>query len=106
MTHPYAAYTASRDKQAFLSQFITNPLLTESRILKGNSYDGFFHFGINTVLEYGFTAGDFLKSGFAACVVQLFDAVKAVAGIAKQFAGLGNITQLFCQLQQPNLRFD
>jgi hypothetical protein len=40
MPLPYACYATGRDEDAYLSEFITDPLLAKSRILKSKLYNG------------------------------------------------------------------
>ena len=42
----------------------------------------------------------------AARVVKLLEAIEAIAAVAHHLAGLADITELFGELQQPNLRAD
>src|SRR5262249_22050901 len=58
------------------------------------------------VLQDRFAAADLLQCPLAAFVVQLLEAVEAVAAIAHHPAGLADIAELLGQFQEPDLRSD
>jgi len=91
LPEPDTPDTAGGDEDALLPKFITGAGLTESRIVKGHLYDSCLDGRIYPVLKNGFAAADFLQGCLAACVVQFFDSVEAIAAIAYHFACLGYI---------------
>src|SRR6516162_2816018 len=58
------------------------------------------------VLHHRLAPADLLQRQLAAFVVELLEAVEAVAAVAHHFAGLADITELLGQLQQPELGSD
>src|SRR6516225_11590362 len=58
------------------------------------------------VLQDRFAAADLLQCQLAAFVVQLLEAVEAVASVAHHLAGLADIAELLGQFQEPDLRSD
>jgi hypothetical protein len=72
----------------------------------GKRNDGLFDVLRHTVLQYRFLAANVLQCQLAAFVVQLLEAVEAVAAVAHHLAGLVDIAELFGKLQQSNLGTD
>jgi hypothetical protein len=57
--------------------------------------------GRGAVLEDRLSPRQFLQRQFAAGIIKLLETVKAVAAVAHHLAGLADIAELLCQLQQP-----
>ena len=106
MPHPDGAYSAGRDKDGFLFEFIRDAKLAKSRLLDCEFEDGFFDVLLDPVLCDRLLATYFLERFFTACVVEVPKPVEAVSGVTHDFARLGDISQLLCQLKQSDLGFD
>jgi hypothetical protein len=65
---------------------IRDPKLSPGRSLKNYIYNLFFNFWSNTILVAGFSSADFLEGFFTVSFIELFEAIKAVSGIAEYFA--------------------
>ena len=85
------------------STFDTSILLS---LPSGQRDDGAFNLLRHAVFQHRLLAADLGQGEFAALVVELLEAVKAVATIAHHLAGLAHIAELLGQLQQSNLRAD
>jgi hypothetical protein len=62
--------------------------------------------GFDAVLEDRFAFGDLPQGLFAAGFLELLETIEAVAGIAQDLAGLGDVAQLSGQFQQAHFVLD
>jgi len=67
---------------------------------------GLLDLGLDPVLEDRLAFGDFPQGFFAAGFIELLEAVEAVAGVAQDLAGLGDVAQLSGQFEQTHLVLD
>ena len=77
--------------------------LAISRPVQRKLDDDRFDLGRRAVLQDRLAPRQFLQRQFAAGVVKLLEAVKAVATVAHHLAGLADVAELLGQLQQPHL---
>jgi len=100
---PDAADAGGGDGHAALPEFVGDPHLAERRLLDGEFDDSLFDRRLDAVLQHRLAPGHFRQRDFAAFLVEFLEAVEAVAAVAHDLAGLGDIAQLPAQLQQPDL---
>src|SRR5262249_2789674 len=79
------------NREPALPELIGNADLTEGRLLDRQRYDGSLDLLRHAVLQHRLLAADFLQRQFAALVVELLEAVEAVATVAHHFAGLADM---------------
>lgn len=79
MALPDAADAERRDGQAALAQFLRYLRLAPGRLLDGDLDDGFLDLGVDPVLQDRLSAADFLEGEFASGLVDILEAVEAVA---------------------------
>ena len=101
---PHAAHAGGRDREPTLSAVRWRPApgrrpAAQSRVPPPPSSIS----GGDPVLQHRLLPADLLQRQLAAFVVQLLEAVKAVAPIAHHLAGLADVAELLGQLQQANL---
>src|SRR5262245_15426991 len=106
VAQPHTAHAGGGNREPALPALIGNADLTEGRLLDRQRYDGSLDLLRHAVLQHRLLAADFLQPQFAALVVELLEAVEAVATVAHHFAGLADIAELLGELQQPNLGAD
>ena len=75
--------------------------LAISRPVQRKLDDDRLDLGRRAVLQDRLSSRQFLQRQFAAGVVKLLEAVKAVATVAHHLAGLADVAELLGQLQQP-----
>src|SRR5262249_42796750 len=93
-----------RDDKPALPQLVGTAQLTEGRLLERERNDGLLDLLGHPILQHWLLAADLLQRQFPAAVVELFEAIKAVAAIAHHLAGLADIAELFGEFQQPDFR--
>ena len=101
---PNAADAGGRDRHGTLLEFVRDAHLAECRLLDCQSYDRILDRRVDSVLHDGFAAGDFSERRLTAGFVELLEAIEAIATKAHHLAGLLNVAELLCKIQQPNLR--
>ena len=69
-------------------------------LFNGKGYDGLFNRRINPVFENRLFAADFHQGGFAALIVELFEALKAVATKAHYLTGFRYTVELLGEFEQ------
>jgi hypothetical protein len=77
--------------------------LAEGRLLDRQRHDGILDFLRHAVLQHRLLAADLGQRQLPAFVVELLEAVEAVAAIAHHLAGLAHVAELLGKLQQPSL---
>jgi hypothetical protein len=88
MPQPDAADTSGRDKESTLLQFVGDSHLAIGRLLGGKGEDSLLDVCFDAILEAGLLAADLLHGQLTALLVQLLEAVEAVAAVTHHFAGL------------------
>ena len=68
--------------------------------------DRLFELARNAVAEIRFPAADLAERVFATGLVQLLEAIEAVAAVAHHLAGLGDIPELLGELQHADCGLD
>ena len=100
---PHAAHTRRRDRQAAPLQRFRDAHLAPGRLLDGQRHHGLFDLDRRAVLQDRLAPADLLQRQLAAFIVQLLEAVKAVAAVPHHLAGLADVAELLGQFQQPDL---
>src|SRR5262249_20475334 len=106
VTLPHAPHARRRDRQPAPLQRLRDPHLAPGRLFDRQRHHRLFDLDRRAVLQDRFAAADLLQCQLAAFVVQLLEAVGAVAAIAHHLAGLADIAELLGQFQEPDLRSD
>src|ERR1700757_1853510 len=75
----------------------------QGRLLDGQRHHGLFDLDRRAVLQDRLAPADLLQRQLAAFIVQLLEAVKAVAAVPHHLAGLADVAELLGQFQQPDL---
>ena len=102
--HPDAAYALRRDAQsAALADLVGDAHLAVGRKLQRQGDHSLLDLWIDAVLQQRPATRDLLQRGLAALVVQLLEAVEAVARVTHDAAGLADVSQLPGQLRMPTL---
>jgi hypothetical protein len=57
----------------------------------------------SAVLQGWLSPRQFLQRQFAACIIELLEAIETVAAVAHHLAGLADVAELLGQLEQPYL---
>ncbi len=94
MPQPDAPNPCRGDGQGLLAQFVRNASLPPGWLIERHLDNGVFHLGSHAILEEWFLSGNLLERGLAAGLVQLLKAVEAIAAVAHQPTGVGNIVEL------------
>ena len=95
-----------RDREPALAQLVGDPHLAEGGLLNRELDDRRLDLRGDPVLQHRLAPADLLQRQLAAFVVQLLEAVEAVARIAHHLAGLAYIPELLGELQQADLGAD
>ena len=103
---PDAAHSGWRNKQTAAGEFVGHAHLAEGWLVQGDLDHRFFDVFFDPVPRARFASADLAQGQLATGLVQLFEAVKAVAGIAHHLAGLRDATQQLAELQQPHFVLD
>ncbi len=106
VAQPDAAHAEWRDADAAFEQFVGGACLAPGGLLDGDGEHGLLDLGGDAVLEDGLATGEFREGEFAAFVVEFLEAIEAVARIAHDFAGLGDIAELLGQFEQAGFGAD
>jgi len=106
MPQPDAAYPGRRNKQATSGEFVGHAHLAKGRLVQGDLHHRLLDVLLDPVSGTGFASVDLAQGQLATGLVQLFEAVKAVAGIAHDLAGLRDAAQQLAELQQPHFVLD
>src|SRR4029079_15568858 len=101
---PHTPHAARRNANALFGELVGHAHLTPGRLLDGEGHDPLLHIRSRAIAQIWFSPADFLEAFFAAGLIQLFEAIEAVAAIAHDLAGLTDISELLRQLQQAHLR--
>jgi hypothetical protein len=88
MSQPDAAHARRGNEQTALGQLVGYAHLTEGRLLQGDFEHCFFDVLFDPILGTRFASADLAQGQLATLLVQLLEAVKAVAGIAHHLASL------------------
>ena len=91
---------------AQLAHFVGDPHLAERRLFQRQLENDGFDLGRGPVAQQRLPARQLLQRHLAAGVVQLLEAVEAVARVAHHLAGLADVAQLLGELQQPHFAAD
>jgi hypothetical protein len=73
---------------------------------RGDLHDCLLDVFFDSIPETGFASADLAQGQLATLLVQLFEAVKAVAGVPHHLACLRNAAQQLAELQQPHFVLD
>jgi hypothetical protein len=106
VAQPHAAHAGRRYRQPTLPQLVGHAHLAEGRLLNSEGNNGIFGVLRYAVLQHRLLAADLLQCQLAAFVVELFEAVEAVAAVTHHLAGLAYIAELIGELQQSDLGAD
>ena len=101
---PNTAHPRRRNRHRFLFQFVRHPHLAEGRLFHGHLHHRSLDLYRHTVLQHRLAPGNLLQRQLAAFLVELLEAIEAVAAVAHYPAGLAHIPQLLGQLQHAGLR--
>ena len=91
---------------ATLAQLVGDPDLAEGRLLQRERNDSASISGGVRFFSSGLRRVSSCKRQLAAGVVELLEAVEAVARVAHHLAGLADVAELLGKLQQPNFGAD
>src|ERR1700759_3947451 len=106
VAHPNAAYAKRRHLGAALLQLVGGPRLAPGGLVDGHSHDHRLDLRRGAVLQIGLGACDLGQRKIPTLLIQIPEAIEAIARIAHHSAGLGHAAQLLSQLQQPDLSLD
>src|SRR5262249_13088782 len=106
VAQPHTAHAGGRDHKPALHQFIGHADLTEGRLLDRQHYDGVLDLLRHAVLQYRLLPADFLQGQFTALLLELLEAVEAIAAVAHHLAGWADVAELLGELQRANLGAD
>src|SRR3954449_12458504 len=84
------------------ADLVGDPDLAEGGLLQRERDDGRLDLGRRAVGQQGLTTGELLKGELAAGVVELLEAVEAVARGAHHLAGLAHVAELLGELQKAH----
>jgi hypothetical protein len=88
---PHTSYTGSRNKNALLAQYVTNPRLAIGRKLECHLYDRILDLWIYMIFGDRLPATYFPECLFTTGVIELLDTIKAVPARTHQLTGPGHI---------------
>jgi hypothetical protein len=77
--------------------------LAVSRLVQRKPNEDGLGLGRSAVLQDRLSPRQFLQRQFAACVIELLEAIETVAAVAHHLAGLADVAELLGQLEQPYL---
>src|ERR1700749_2962206 len=106
VAHPNAAYAKRRHLGAALLQLVGGPRLAPGGLVDGHSHHHRLDLRRGAVLQIGLGACDLGQRKIPTLLIQIPEAIEAIARIAHHSAGLGHAAQLLSQLQQPDLSLD
>src|SRR6185369_3188266 len=95
-----------RDAHAALEEFVRHPHLSEGRLINRQGDDGLLDLRCHAVLQDRFAPRDLLQGQLPTFVVELLEAIEAVARIAHHLAGLADIAELLGQFEKAGLGLD
>jgi hypothetical protein len=90
-------------KRVALAHLVGDANLAIGRQLQRELDDSLLDLRVNAVLQQRPAARDLLQRGLAALVVQILEAVEAVARVAHHPTGLADVAELLGQLQDADL---
>ena len=103
VAQPNRAHPEGRDRQAALGQFVGDAHLAPGRLFDRQGDNRRLDLRRHPVLQDWLSPRYLLQREFAAFVVELLEAVKAVARVAHHLAGLADIAELLGQFEQAGL---
>src|SRR5439155_4440404 len=104
VTQPHAAHAGGRNRQAAPLQRLRYAHLTPGGLIDRQSDHRLFDLNRRAVLQHRLTAADLLQCQLAAFIVELLEAIEAVAAVPHHLASLADIAELLGELQQSDLR--
>src|SRR5215204_791386 len=99
---PHAAHAGGRDRVAALADLVGDPDLAEGGLLKRQSKDQRLNLGRRAVGQKRLAPRQLLKRQLAPGLVEILEAIEAVARVAHHLAGLAHVAELPGELQQAN----
>src|SRR3954469_15728389 len=87
---------------AALTHLVGNPDLAKGRLLQRQLDDDRLDLGRRAVRQQRLASRELLKGDFAPSIIQLLEAVEAVARVAHHLAGLADVAELLGKFQQAN----
>ena len=99
---PHAAHAGGRDRVAALADLVGDPDLAEGGLLKSQSKDQRLNLGRRAVGQKRLAPRQLLKRQLASGLVEILEAIEAVAPVAHHLAGLADVAKLPGELQQAN----
>jgi hypothetical protein len=99
---PHAAHAGRRDRVATLADLVGYPDLAKGRLLQGQLDDDCLDLGRRAIRQQRLASRELLKGDFAPSIIQLLEAVEAVARVAHHLAGLADVAELPGKFQQAN----
>src|SRR5690349_2109771 len=107
MAHPDAANAArQRDAAPLFGELIRDAMLAPRRLVDGHRYHCPVKIGGDAIAEIGFPTADLAQRLFAAGLVQVFEAVEAVAAIAHHLARWRHVRKLLSKFQYAHFGLD
>lgn len=106
VAHPDAANPEGRHLSPALLQLVGSSRLTPGWLLDRDRHDGHLDLRRGAVLQIGLGARDLGQGQIAAFLIQVPEAIEAVAAVAHHPASLGDAAQLLGQFQQADLGLD
>src|SRR5690606_21976337 len=103
---PHAAHAERRNGVPLLFELVGDPHLAEGRPLDRHLDHGFLDRRIDPVLLERLAARHLGERQIAALLVELLEAIEAVAAVSHDPAGLADAAELLGQLQEADLRLD
>src|SRR4051794_24572523 len=100
---PHAAHAGGRDRVAALADLVGDLDLAEGGLLKRQSKDQRLNLGRRAVGQKRLAPRQLLKRQLASGLVEILEAIEAVARVAHHLAGLAHVAELPGELQQAKL---
>jgi len=103
---PNAANSSGGDEHAALAKLVAHAKLPAGGLLEREVQHRLFHSRVDAVLHVRLLTADLLQRSLAAGVVQGFEPVETVSGVAHYLARLGHVPKLPCKFQDSDFRLD
>lgn len=95
VSQPDRAHPAGRNRLTLFLQFVGDPDLTISWIVRSNLDHGLFDLGLNPIGWQRFPPTELSQTGFARLLIQFLKAIEAVSRVPQDLTSLAHIAQLF-----------
>src|SRR5436190_17111352 len=99
MALPYTAHTRGRDRQSSPLKLVGYPYLAPGRLFQCELNHRIFHLRGHAVYQVRLAPCELLQRKLPAHVVELFEAIEAIATVAHNLARLAHVAELLGKLQ-------